>query len=148
LLPVAWIGSVIYALWLLGAAAFSPAGELTVYEEGAIRHTFLLGFMLPLIVAMAHVVLARFGSGSIPWETALTVAFWLLILAWPMRVAPVAVDGASSTAIRTFLGIAGMLAIFAQVLVAVVAGRVAADLALAGRVPRAKQMREGVPKRT
>jgi hypothetical protein len=41
-----------------------------------------------------------------------------------------------------------MLAIFAQVLVAVVAGRVAADLALAGHVPRAKQQRGGIPERT
>jgi hypothetical protein len=56
----------------------APAGdELNLYQEGAIRHIFLLGFVLPLMLAMAHIVLARFGAGYIPWQNLLTAGFLL-----------------------------------------------------------------------
>jgi len=123
LVPVAWLGAVVFALLVI-ASAFRPE-DLTVYEDGAQRHAFMLGFMLPLMVAMAHIVLARFGVGFVPWEHALTASFVLLVIAWPLRVVP-ALLGADLTGGGSWpASTAGLLTFAALALVAAVCARVA-----------------------
>lgn len=125
LIPLAWAGAMAYAALLL-ATAVAPGGhDLGIYEEGAIRHTFLLGFAIPLMVAMAHIVLARFALGYVPWENALTAAFYLLLGAWPLRTLPFLFEDTPSRPSRWLLGIAGVLAMAALFLVALVCARTA-----------------------
>lgn len=125
LIPLAWVGAVAYAA-LLAATAVLPGGHsLGIYEEGAIRHTYLLGFIVPLMIAMAHVVLARFALGYVPWENALTGGFFLLFAAWPLRTIPFLFESAPSTPSRWLLSIAGLLAMAGLFLVATVCARTA-----------------------
>ncbi|MBI2767190.1 MAG: hypothetical protein HYX53_14940 [Chloroflexi bacterium] len=124
LVPAAWLGVVLYAVLLLGVAL--PAGpDLSLYQEGAIRHVFMLGFMVPLMVAMAHIVLARFGVGFVPWQNALTGAFVLLTAAWPLRVAPTLFTASPSDAGRWMMATAGVLVMSGLALVAAVCARTA-----------------------
>lgn len=125
LVPLAWTGAMVYAA-LLVATAILPGGHgLGIYQEGAIRHTYLLGFIVPLMIAMAHVVLARFALGYVPWENALTGGFFLVFAAWPLRSLPFLFEEAPSTPSRWLLGIAGLLAMAGLLLVALVCGRTA-----------------------
>lgn len=89
LVPVAWLGLVAYAVALAAQALLTDLSDRTLYEEGAIRHLFMLGFMAPLMAAMAHIVLARFATGRLLWENRLTAAFVCLVAATPLRVLPV-----------------------------------------------------------
>jgi hypothetical protein len=125
LIPIAWAGGAVYAAWLVAAAIFAAPGDLSLYQEGAIRHTFLLGFMIPLMVAMAHVVLARFATGAVPWEPALTLAFVLLWIAWPLRIVPVITNRAPTPTGEALFAAAGLLAMAGLALVAIVAARTA-----------------------
>ncbi|MGK2964332.1 MAG: hypothetical protein ACSLFM_01855 [Tepidiformaceae bacterium] len=122
---VAWAGLVIYAVMLLVAAVFVSDGELSLYQEGAIRHVFMLGFVIPLMVTMSHVVLARFGTGSLHWPRALAGAFVLVVVAWPLRVFPALFEDAPSDAGKSIMGFAGLLVIAGLCLVAAVSVRTA-----------------------
>jgi hypothetical protein len=123
LIPLAWLGALAYAALLIATAVLPGGHSLGIYEEGAIRHTFLLGFAIPLMIAMAHVVLARFALGYVPWENALTAAFYLLLAAWPLRALPFLFEDAPSAPSRWLLGMAGVLAMAALFLVALVCAR-------------------------
>ena len=124
LVPVAWLGVVIYAVLLI-FSALPIAPERTLYEEGAIRHVFMLGFMVPLMIAMAHIVLARFGTGIVPWQGGLTAAFMLVIAAWPLRVAPTVFGDSPSDNGKWVMAIAGILMMCGLALVAAVCARTA-----------------------
>lgn len=130
LVPLAWLGLVIYA-WVLAAIAVrTDAATLTVYEQGAIRHVFLLGFLAPVIFAMAHIVLARFAVSRIPSEPLLTAAAILAWVAWPFRSLPMLWEAAPGAAGEWSMGIAGSLAILAFVLALAVFARVTVQLTL------------------
>lgn len=86
MIPIAWVGLIAYAVALIAAAFFPGWAERDIFAAGGIRHIFMLGFMAPLMMAMADVVLARFGTGQILHERWLPIGFVLLILAWPLRV--------------------------------------------------------------
>jgi hypothetical protein len=109
LVPVAWLGLVVYVCFLVAFAFAGGVSERSLYQEGTVRHILMLGFMAPLMVAFAHIVLARFGTGSLPKENALTFAFILVIVAWPMRVAPGLFVDVPSDAGRMVIGMAGLL---------------------------------------
>jgi uncharacterized protein involved in response to NO len=123
LVPVAWLALCAYALALAAAAVFELFGDRSLYEAGAVRHIFLLGFMAPLMVAMAHIVLARFGTGHVLSENWLTAAFVLLMVAWPLRVLPVLLSDSPGAGARHVLGAAGAVAFVALALFALVAAR-------------------------
>lgn len=131
LIPLAWAGAVIYALLLIAAAAGWP--DLSLYQDGAIRHTFMLGFMAPLMVAMAHIVLARFGTGRIPWENALTTGFVLLMAAWPLRVVATLFGDAPTDTEQAVLSASGGLAMAGLALTAAVCFRTALQIRAAHR---------------
>ncbi len=140
LVPLAWAGAVSYCLLLLVTAALPGGRNIGLYEEGAIRHTYLLGFVLPLMVAMTHIVLARFTIGFVPWENALTAAFFMLIAAWPLRTVPFFFQTSPSQGSRWLLSTAGFLAMAALLLVAAVCLRSAHLMARRMRrapIPRA-----------
>jgi hypothetical protein len=120
---IAWLGLIVYATALAIIAALP--GDAGLYPAGAVRHIVLLGFMAPLMVAMSHIVLARFGTGFESQTRLLTVAFALLTVAWPLRVGPALVGDAPGEAGRVVMGIAGLLAIAAFALAAVACLRVA-----------------------
>lgn len=125
-IPMAWFGAVVYACGL-AAMALAPAGrDASLYQEGAIRHIFMLGFMLPLMAAMAHIVLARFGTGSVPHENLLTAGFVLLLVAWPLRVLPALASDPPGDFARGLMAAAGLLTMAALTLIAVSAARTAA----------------------
>lgn len=86
MIPIAWLGLIAYAVALIAAAFFPGWAERDIFAAGGIRHIFMLGFMAPLMVAMADVILARFGTGKILHERWLPIGFACLILAWPLRV--------------------------------------------------------------
>ncbi|GAB4321582.1 MAG: hypothetical protein Kow0010_02000 [Dehalococcoidia bacterium] len=132
LVPVAWLGLVVYA-GVLAAVAFagSPA-ELTLWEEGAARHALLLGFVAPLILAMAYIVLDHFGIGRIVNERLLGIAFVLLVVALPLRVVPMVAQDAPDDAARALLGAAGVVAMAAFALAALVFARTALAIRRAG----------------
>lgn len=118
LVPAAWVGLLLYAAGLAFAALLPESRALTLYQDGALRHTFLLGFMIPLMIAMAHVVLARFGTGAVRWENGLTAAFFLAMAAWLLRVAPVAPNEPPGDFGKAVMGVAGFVLIAALALVA------------------------------
>lgn len=122
MIPIAWVGLVVYAIGLISGAAFvmSRGVEPGLFTAGAVRHVFMLGFVGPLLLAMSHVVLERFGTGRLLWRNALTVAFALLIVAWPLRVVPPLVDDVGSAASRGIMGLAGILVAAALALAAAV----------------------------
>lgn len=129
MIPIAWAGLLAYAVGLAIQAA--PGQDLTLYETGAVRHMFLLGFMAPLMIAMAHIVLAHFGVGRVVWQNWLTAAFVLLVIAWPLRVVPPLIDRNVGATTEGLMGVAGTLAAIGLALAAVVAARNA--LAIASR---------------
>lgn len=129
MVPVAWMGLVIYAVMLAGTAVFAVDGRPGLYQEGAVRHVFLLGFMTPLMIAMAHIVLARFGTGRLHWGGALTAGFVLVIVAWPLRVLPVLTVDAPSEAGQLMLISAGVLVMAGLVLAAATATKTATVVA-------------------
>jgi len=124
MIPVAFIGLVIYCLLLIGAAALAGNDGPGLYEASAIRHVLMLGFLLPLMVAMSHIVLARFGTGTLPWTAVLTTAFVLVAAAWPLRVAPV-LNGPPSDPEKVVLVVSGLLVMAGMALVAAVSARTA-----------------------
>ena len=130
IVPLAWVGATTYALLLLLAAVLPGGHDLNIYEDGAIRHTYLLGFVVPLMVAMAHIVLARYTIGFVPWENALTTGFYLLFAAWPLRTIPFLFEGTPSTASRWLLSMAGFMAMAGLILTAAVCLRAARLMAL------------------
>lgn len=130
IVPLAWIGAATYSILLVLTAILPGGHDLGIYESGAIRHTYLLGFVVPLMVAMSHIVLARFTIGFVPWENALTTAFYLLFAAWPLRTAPFLFESSPSTLSRWLLSIAGFMAMAALILAAAVCLRAARLMAL------------------
>jgi hypothetical protein len=123
--PLVWFGVVLYAVALL-ALGLAPGREgISLYQEGAVRHIFVLGFMLPLMVAMAHIVLARFGTGAVPNENLLTAAFILLVVAWPLRVLPALPSEAPGEGAQGLMAAAGILTIAALAMTAFVSARTA-----------------------
>lgn len=122
LVPVAWLGLTAYAVVLVVAAPAEFDGGLGLYRSGAIRHIFLLGFMAPLMAAMAHIVLARFGTGRVKWEPLLTAAFVGLMAAWPLRVLPVLFTDNPGVIGRSILGAAAVAAVASLGAMVVVAG--------------------------
>lgn len=123
----AWAGGLVWAALLAWAAVADV--PMAAYREGAIRHVFMLGFMAPLILAFAHVVLARFGAGLIPWRKLLTTGFILLLGAWPLRAAAGFVSEPADVTGRAMMGVAGFAAIAGLGLAAVVTGKTAWYLA-------------------
>lgn len=121
LVPVAWLGLVAYAVALAVSSIADFDSSLSIYQSGAVRHIFLLGFMAPLMAAMAHIVLARFGTGRVRWEPLLTASFVGLMVAWPLRVLPVLFTDSPGAAGRSFLGVAAIMAAVSLAGVATVA---------------------------
>lgn len=120
LVAIAWVALVVYAALLIVEALMPGWGTRTLYEEGAVRHIFMLGFMAPLMVALSHLVLERFGIGRVLWMNALTTAFFLVAVAWPLRVFPALFVDAPGSIGRSVMGIAASfltlgLALFAAV---------------------------------
>lgn len=128
LVPLAWLGLVVYGATLVAFAIVGGAEDYTLYQEGTVRHMLLLGFMAPLMVAFAHIVLARFGNGSISKQNALTAGFVLLMLAWPLRVAPALFVDAPGDTGRMLMGTGGVLAAGGLALAAMACGSTAAQL--------------------
>lgn len=124
LLPIAWLGAVVYALALL-AIGLAPGLDPSIYQDGAIRHLFLLGFMLPLMIGMAHIVLERFGIGRIPSVNALTSAFVVAMIAWPLRVLPALTESSPGDFGQSVMGLAGALTMLSLGLTAFVCIRTA-----------------------
>ena len=138
LLPLAWSGLVIYAITLAAAAIDPRMNDLSLYQQGGVRHIFMLGFMAPLMVAMAHIVLARFGTGRVKWEPLLTTAFVILMVAWPLRVAPVLVVESPGEIGRTVLGVAAALTALALAAFLLVAAANAREIRRADRAQRSR----------
>ena len=120
LVGLSWVGAAAYVALLVGQALVSPATDPGMYAAGATRHAFLAGFMAPLMLAMAHIVLARFGTGRVAFGKLLTAAFALVMVAWPLRVAAALVSDAPGTAAKAVLGGAGVATMAAFVLAALV----------------------------
>lgn len=123
LVPVAWFGLVVYAIALSAQAIPVLAGSSrpALFEVGATRHMLALGFVAPLLIAMAHVVLERFLIGRLFGASWLTAAFVLLMIAWPMRVLPPLVDGGGGEVTQGLMGTAGVLTAAALLIAAAVA---------------------------
>ncbi|HNM78240.1 MAG TPA: hypothetical protein PKI89_07750 [Tepidiformaceae bacterium] len=124
LLPIAWIAVAVYGIALI-AISVTPSLDLNLYQEGAIRHLFLLGFMVPLMIGMAHIVLERFGIGRIPNVNALTGAFIVAMVAWPLRILPALTDSAPGSVGQGLMGLSGALMMVSLALTAFVCARVA-----------------------
>lgn len=137
LIPVAFIGAGAYAV-ALAALAVLP-GDPTLYQTGAARHIFMLGFTAPLMVGMAHIVLARFLRGQVAGANWLTVAFWMLVAAWPLRVLPALFTESPSAGADPLFSAAAGLVIGGLLLVALVAGANALATAQALRRPVREQ---------
>lgn len=140
MVPLAWLGLVAYALGLTAGALAPVAGATPqLLTAGAIRHALMLGFVGPLLLAMSHVVLERFGIGHLLWRDALTSAFVLLVVSWPLRVLPPLAAGGDGMAARGAMGIAGLLVTAGLVLAAAVVlrnGLAVAKLERSFRTPR------------
>ncbi len=123
LVPIAWVGAVVYACVLATYTLADLAGfrSSTLVEVGAARHIFMLGFVAPLFFAMSHVVLDRFLLGRLLGANWLTAAFVLLIVAWPLRTIPPLVGGLGEAS-QGFMGIAGLITAVALGVAAAVAG--------------------------
>lgn len=111
LIPLAWSGLVAYGLVLAVNAFLTDSAGFSIYEQGAIRHVFLLAFLAPFVFAMAHIVLARFGTGSVPSEGLLSAAVVLVVIAWPFRVLPLLWAEAPDGVGRASMAVAGSLAL-------------------------------------
>ena len=61
------------------------------------------------MLAMAHIVLERFGTGSIPFRNLLTTGFVLSMVAWPLRVGPALLSEAPGEVAQGLMGTAGFL---------------------------------------
>ncbi|HJP40098.1 MAG TPA: hypothetical protein QGF35_00110 [Dehalococcoidia bacterium] len=109
LIPLAWVGLVVYAGALVITAILADSAELTLYEQGAVRHVFLLGFIAPLILAMGHLVLAHFGPGAVPWPALLNLSVLLAVISWPLRTAPMLWEDVPGTVEQTLMGVSGVL---------------------------------------
>jgi hypothetical protein len=129
LIPVAWLGAATFAI-ALAVSALLP-GERTLYQTGAIRHVFMLGFMAPLMVAMSHIVLDRFLQGAMVGGRFLTGAFVLLVVAWPLRVVPALFTDSPPDQLRPLLSTSAVLVMVA---LALLAGVAVANLVRARRV--------------
>ena len=123
--PIAWLGLTIYAATLVIVRLADSPGNLNLYQEGAIRHILFLGFMVPLMVAMSHVVLARFGTGVVHGERLLTAAFIILVAAWPLRALPALGSDSPGDFGQGLMGLAGVATIVGLALVATVCLRTA-----------------------
>ncbi len=119
--PLAWLGLVAYGAGVVGLAFETRDANATLYQVGAVRHILLTAFMAPLMVAMAHIVLERFGTGRLRFQGLLTAAFFMLVSAWPLRVLPVLFVGSPSEAGRAVLGTAAVLEAAGLAAMAVVA---------------------------
>jgi uncharacterized protein involved in response to NO len=106
---IAWVALVVYALLLIAEPFTSGWATRTLYEEGAVRHVFMLGFMAPLMVALAHLVLERFGTGRVLWRNTLTTAFFFVVVAWPLRVGPAIAADAPGAMGRNIMGVAAAM---------------------------------------
>ncbi|HEY4669690.1 MAG TPA: hypothetical protein VIH05_07945 [Tepidiformaceae bacterium] len=120
LIPVAFLGAAAYAV-AVAILALLP-GDATLYQTGAARHIFMLGFMAPLMVGMSHIVLARFLRGRVDGANWLTVAFGMLLVAWPLRVLPALFTDSPAAGSDPLFSTAAGLVIGGLLLVAVVAG--------------------------
>jgi hypothetical protein len=124
ILPIAWLGAVVYAVLLVAVGVSNV--DLTLYQEGATRHVFLLGFMLPLMIGMAHIVLERFGTGEIPNVNLLTAAFVLAMVAWPLRVLPALPSDSPDDLAQGLMALAGVVTMLSLGFTAFVCARTAA----------------------
>ncbi len=120
LVPIAWLGLVLYAIGLSVQAAVVLAGGAppALFEAGATRHLLMLGFVAPLLIAMSHVVLERFLIGRLVAANWLTGAFVLLMVAWPMRVAPSLLDVGGWELRQELMATAGVLTVAALLVAA------------------------------
>ena len=125
MVPLAWVGLLTYAALLAvqAASGIARGASPMLLEAGAARHAFMLGFVAPLLIAMAHVVLDRFGTGHAHWRNALTVAFALLVVAWPLRVVPPLADTGLGSGSQMVVAVAGVVAATALILAAAVSAR-------------------------
>lgn len=123
--PIAWFGLLIYAITLFAVRLVDGPGDLNLYQDGAIRHILFLGFMVPLMVAMSQVVLARFGTGRVHGERLLTTAFIVLVVSWPFRVVPALTENGPGDFGRGLMALAGAATMVALALVAIVCLRTA-----------------------
>lgn len=125
LVPLAWLGLVAYGIALAWQAGITLLGDgtPTLLAAGAARHLYMLGFVAPLLIAMLHVVLERFGTGYLFARTWLTTAFALLMIAWPLRALPPLLDPAVGPASEATIGIAGLIVTAALLLASAAAAR-------------------------
>jgi len=137
---IAWVGALAWAALLLWWAAAPDA--VSAHREGAIRHTAMLGFMAPLMLAFAHVVLVRFGNGIIARHSFLTAGFVLVATAWPLRVAAGLLFTPDDSASRVLMGIAGVMVMMGLGGAAVSAGATASALRRASRPDRSESGRQ------
>jgi len=113
LLPLSWLGLVAYGGLLALVAATTDLTTVGVYDEGAVRHVFLTGFLAPFVFAMAHVVLTHFGGGSAPAEGLLSLSVVLALVAWPFRVLPMVWVERPGVEAQIAMGVGGGLAMVA-----------------------------------
>lgn len=125
LIPLAWLGGVLYAVALVAVAILPGGYDMSLYQQGAVRHLFMLGFVVPLMLAMGHVVLARFATGTVPHENLLTAACVAVIAATPLRVIPALIGDAPGDAGQGLLALAGLIAMAGLLLAAFVAATTA-----------------------
>jgi len=74
---------------------------------------------------MAHIVLERFAVGRIPSINALTAAFVVSMIAWPLRVLPALAESSPGSAGQGLMGLAGLLTMMSLGLTAFVCTRTA-----------------------
>ena len=125
LVPLAWLGLVAYGLalaWHAGSMLLGGSAP-TLLAAGGARHLYMLGFVAPLLVAMLHVVLERFGTGYLLARGWLTTAFALLVVAWPLRTLPPLFDPAVGAASQATMGIAGLIVTAALLFASAAAAR-------------------------
>lgn len=125
LVATAWLGLVVYAAVLTGqtALALARGEDPQVLAGGATRHIYMLGFVAPLLIAMGHVVMERFGTGRLRAANWLTTSFILLAIAWPLRVLPPLLGDGTGALAHSVMGTAGLLATVALVIAAGVSAR-------------------------